>query len=274
MSCSAIDAATSKDPFDRLADGYDEIFTNSAVGRAQRSQVWEEADRLFRPGQRILEINCGTGVDAMHLASRGVEVVACDASPRMIATARARLAEAVHRAGVDFRVLATEEIALLKETESFDGLLSNFAGLNCVEDLSAAARSLALRLKPGAKALLCLFGPCCLWETAWYLSQGNFQKAFRRFRRSGVSANLGTQGEVKVHYFSVKELELALAPYFRLERWNGVGILVPPSHLEFLAQRFPTALRLAFKIDRHLAALPGVRGLADHMLLTFERCSV
>lgn len=274
MSYSAVDAATSKDPFDRLADGYDGIFTNSAVGRAQRSVVWEEADRIFRSGQRILDINCGTGVDAMHLASRGAEVVACDASPRMIATARAHPAVAVHRAGVDFRVLAIEEIALLNATKPFDGLLSNFAGLNCVEDLSAAARRLALRLKPGAKALLCLFGPCCLWETAWYLSQGNFQKAFRRFRGSGVSANLGTHGEVKVRYFSVKELELALAPYFRLERWKGVGILVPPSYLEFLAQRFPKALRLAFKIDRRLADLPGFRGLADHMLLTFERCSV
>ncbi|HET7841684.1 MAG TPA: methyltransferase domain-containing protein, partial [Terriglobia bacterium] len=79
--------------FDALAESYDDAFTNTLIGRAQRACVWGEIDRHFKPAQTILEINCGTGVDALHLAERGVRVVACDASPGMIAAARRRLAE-------------------------------------------------------------------------------------------------------------------------------------------------------------------------------------
>ena len=78
-------------PFDAVADEYDGRFTTSLIGRAQRESVWLEMDRLFRPGQRILEINCGTGVDALHLDALGIHVVACDASAKMVDVARRRL---------------------------------------------------------------------------------------------------------------------------------------------------------------------------------------
>lgn len=59
---------------DAIAETYDEVFTNSVTGRAQRELVWRELDRCFHPQQRILELECATAVDATHLASRGVEV--------------------------------------------------------------------------------------------------------------------------------------------------------------------------------------------------------
>src|SRR5262249_5643784 len=148
-------------PFDAVADTYDETFTMSRIGRAQRSAVTRELDRVFCPGQRILELNCGTGVDAIHLASRGVEVTACDSSPRMIAIARHKAARAWLNVPPDFHVLETEEIGTLSDTSQpagFDGAYSNFAGLNCVEDLRSVSSDLARLLRPGAKAVLCLFG--------------------------------------------------------------------------------------------------------------------
>ena len=45
----------------------------------------ESLEKAFRPGDRVLEIGCGTGVDACFLAERGVKVLACDSSPQMIA---------------------------------------------------------------------------------------------------------------------------------------------------------------------------------------------
>src|SRR2546428_2798525 len=104
-------------PFDALADTYDESFSDSSIGRAQRRVVWMETDRTFRAGQRILEINCGTGIDALHLAHRGVAVLACDASPRMIAVARGRLARSSACAPVDFRCIPTERIASIEIEE-------------------------------------------------------------------------------------------------------------------------------------------------------------
>lgn len=283
---TTLDTAARPAPFDAQAATYDEQFTDSLVGRVQRQAVWQELDRLFRPGQRILEINCGTGVDALHLARRGVEVVACDSSSRMIEVARERLRRTARASGlgaglgehasmfakVRLEILATEEIGKLHGSEAtFDGVLSDFAGLNCVEDLRAAARDLAQLLKPGAVAALCMFGPCCAWEILWYLGHGDARKAFRRLRSSGDLAELGPGMSVRVRYPTVSVLGRLFAPEFRLTTWKGIGVAVPPSYVEPLAQRFPRVLGLAARTDRWLANVPVLRGLGDHVLLIFER---
>src|ERR1700691_6231741 len=95
--------------WDRTAENYDRIFSETVVGRIQRDAVWHEMDKIFQPGMRILELNCGTGIDAVHLAARGVRVVACDLSSGMIHAARQRSSAAGLDALVDFRVLATED---------------------------------------------------------------------------------------------------------------------------------------------------------------------
>jgi len=112
MIKSSEDSIAVTPPFDAIADTYDDTFSNSSTGRVHRRLVWMETDRTFRAGQRILEINCGTGIDALHLATRGIEVMACDSSPGMIAVARRRLAASSVRAAIDFRFLPVEQIAL------------------------------------------------------------------------------------------------------------------------------------------------------------------
>src|ERR1700721_4177788 len=74
--------------WDLTAENYDSIFSDTVIGRVQRDAVWRELDKHFQAGMRILELNCGTGVDAVHLAGRGLHVVACARSSRMIDAAR------------------------------------------------------------------------------------------------------------------------------------------------------------------------------------------
>jgi ubiquinone/menaquinone biosynthesis C-methylase UbiE len=114
--------------------------------------VWQELALAFRPGQRILELNCGTGIDAVYLAKKGVRILACDISPRMIEVSCQRAHAAEVSALIDFRVIPTEEIAVLPEEGPFDGAFSNFSGLNCVEDHSRVSRNLGRLLKPNAMA--------------------------------------------------------------------------------------------------------------------------
>jgi ubiquinone/menaquinone biosynthesis C-methylase UbiE len=54
--------------------------------------VWKELENTFHRGDRVLEIGCGTGVDACFLAERGVRVVACDSSSAMMRVAGRRVA--------------------------------------------------------------------------------------------------------------------------------------------------------------------------------------
>jgi ubiquinone/menaquinone biosynthesis C-methylase UbiE len=257
-------------PFDAIADVYDDTFSNSGVGRAQRSLVWKEMDRVFQPGQRILEINCGTGLDALHLAQRGVTVLATDSAPGMIAVARRRLASAPLRVPVDVRCVPIEQLSELEADGPFDGVLSNFSGLNCVQDLVFVARNLATLVRPGGAVVVCVFGRCCLWEIGWYLFQRDVYRAFRRFRKDGVPATLGGS-TITVHYPSVGTLRRAFSPFFKCEHRTAVGVTIPPSYAGALAARFPWLFGITARLDPLFAATPGLRALADHAVLTFRR---
>ena len=79
-------------PFDAAAARYDAEFTDTALGRALRQLVWRRLDAAFPPGARVLELACGTGEDARHLAGRGVSVFASDQSAAMLEIARQKCA--------------------------------------------------------------------------------------------------------------------------------------------------------------------------------------
>ena len=260
--------------FDGIASEYDTRFTNSLIGRVQRASVWQELDSVFHSGQRVLEINCGTGVDAMHLADRGIHVVACDVSPEMVAVARRRVDGSVHCDHVALKVLAIEQLNQLAEEGPYDGVLSNFSGLNCVADLLPVARDLARLVRPGGRAVLCVFGRHCLWEMLWYAFQGNFRKAFRRLSRKGIATELAPGRSIRIWYPSIKSLRQDFSKYFRLIRWKGTAVAVPPSYLEPWAVRFPMLLGFAARIDSFLCRCPGLRTLSDHVVLVMERVEV
>jgi len=78
---------------------------------------------------------------------------------------------------------------------------------------------------------------------------------------------------VRVFYPSLRSLRANFAPEFRLKSIVGVGVSVPPSYLEPVMNRFPAMLGLFKRVDAILERLPGVRGLADHVLLTLERAA-
>jgi ubiquinone/menaquinone biosynthesis C-methylase UbiE len=255
--------------FDSLAAKYDDLFTRSMIGRAQRGAVWDVLLDTFEPGSHILELNCGTGEDALFLASHDISVVACDGSERMIQTARRRMQVEDPDAPIQFELLPTEHLAQLHPGASFDGALSNFSGLNCVSDLNQAARDLAALVTARAPVLICLSTRFCLTEVLWFLLHGELRKAFRR--TSGVATVKVGEFVVKVHYPTLREVRQLFSPWFRLRSWTGIGIAVPPSYLEPTIRKYPRLLGLLRRIDRRISHLPLVRTMGDHMLLHFER---
>lgn len=255
--------------FDAIADSYDDRFTTSTVGRAQRSAVWRKAEAVFRAGDRVIELNCGTGEDALFLASRGILVAACDASPRMIERARTRKSTEAPLAPIDFQVLCSEQLDRLQPDLHFNGAFSNFSGLNCVADLAGVAGQLARRLDAGAQVLLCLSTRFCLWEIVYYAFQADFQNAFRRCRGSAM-VRMGGQ-LLNVYYPSVHSLRRCFGREFRIHSVTGIGVMVPPSYLEDWARSHPSILRFCQSVDRMLSHFPFCRVLGDHMLLHMER---
>ncbi len=240
--------------FDQLAERYDALWSDTAIGRNQRAAVWRWVDPLFQPDERILDLGCGTGRDAEHFMARGMEVEGIDASSGMVRIARAR--------GIPARTLPIEAIGEM--TDSFDGALSNFGALNCVADLGPVARALGRLIRPRGYVAICVAGRCCAWETLYYLRRLRPRKAFRRWSPGGSRASLGVQ----VHYPSTGKLARVFRRDFRLVRWCGIGLFTPPSYVSGLPE---SAMNWCAAADHRLAHLPVLRALADHRLLVFQR---
>jgi len=172
--------------FDPVAPRYDAAFTDRLLGHWLREAVRERL--AFSPGEHVLELGCGTGVDAVWLAERGVRVTATDASPAMLAEVEAKAV----RAGVADRVsVARLELTAIETSfEPFDGAFSNFGALNCLAERRSLAEALAGWVRPGGRVVLVLMGPVCAWEIVWHLGHGQPRKAFRRLR-IGAAAHVG-----------------------------------------------------------------------------------
>ena len=257
--------------FDRIARDYDQIFTDSLIGRAQRDAVWKVLTRIFRANEKVLELNCGTGEDAIFLAANGVSVLALDASPQMITKAQQRLQRNAPQVPVIFCELPTERIGELHPETQFDGAFSNFSGLNCIADLEAVASSLARLVRQGGRLVLCFSARFCLIEILYYLAVGQWRKAFRRCK--GYCEVTLDEMQFTVYYPTLRKIRKSFAPDFRLDSCTGIGVTVPPSYLEAWAHQHPRLFLLLRRLEERLAALPILRSTGDHVLLYFEKVS-
>ena len=248
--------------FDAVADRFDERFTPWLSVAAQRRAVRAELERAFRPGARLIEIGGGTGEDALWLERQGRQVLMTDASPAMVRLAAAK--------GVNAKVCAAEGLAALdrKIGPAFDGAFSNFAALNCVADLRPFAQGLARLLRPGAPALLVLFGTGCPGEWLTEALNGRPRNMFRRASHGDQPARLGGRS-FTVRYHRRREVEQALGPWFLPAGRQGVGVFVPPSAAEPWISRHPGLLRALESLDRTLAG--PLAQLGDHILYRFVR---
>jgi ubiquinone/menaquinone biosynthesis C-methylase UbiE len=249
--------------FDAIAGTYDETFTSVSIGTLMRQAVWRRADVAFHAGSKILEMNCGTGEDAVHLAVRGVRVLATDISPEMLRVASEKVAARGVSHNVVVSQLAWEDLDKLPE-EFFDGVLSDFGGLNCVHDLQSIAAALARRLKPGSPVLLCVMSPLAVWEWVWFGLHLQPSKAIRRLRR-----NAEWRG-IPLRYPSPFTLARAFANSFSVKRVSAIGIFLPPC-LESAAARWPRAIAFLNRCERIVDTVPPLPWIADHYLLELER---
>jgi SAM-dependent methyltransferase len=230
-----------------------------------RTAVWTRCAARFAPGMRVLEMNCGTGEDALWLAHHGIEVLATDLSPAMLQVASKKLAASPGGAPVSFERLAWEELKGF-DAGPFDGALSNFGGLNCVSDLPDAVRALATKLRPGAVAILCIMGPAVPWEWGWFLAQGKPAAAFRRLRRAGV-----LWSGITVRYPSIATTRRAVAPAFQVLRVSAIGALLPPPYTEQRIGRYPRLIAALNRVERRFESRWPLPLLADHYVVELER---
>ena len=166
--------------YDALAPAYDQQL---AGDQWMRAVLWSRYARLFRSGQWVLDVSCGTGIDALFLASRGIRVTGIDVSEGMIAQLQAKAAGELLSGMIDARVMDLAEIGGLPN--GFDGIISAFAGLSTTPNLATFAADAARLLRPGGHIMLHMLNRTSLWEWLGKVKRGDL----------AMARHLGSSGE-------------------------------------------------------------------------------
>jgi len=253
--------------FDSVAANYDGPLGNNAIIQHFRARLWREVEQRVSRSSRLLDIGCGTGLDAEHFAGLGYEVVATDWSPNMVERTRARISVSGLSDWTTVRLLGAHELDELRG-ERFDSIYSDLGPLNCVPDLARVAQACALLLGPGGLLIASVMGRVCPWEWAYYTLRGDRVRA--QFRQQRASVPVALNGEtVWTRYYTPQEFYRVFEREFVLTFYRGLGVFLPPPYLwRDRIRRFITPLGW---LDDGLATWPGLRSIGDHFLMVLTR---
>ncbi len=253
--------------FSRTAEKYDAFADDHPHLTRMRNKVYAHVERVVPRGARILELNAGTGTDAVALAKRGYSVHATDISEGMLA----RLREKVER--FDLHEQVTFQRCSFTDLDSargapFDAVFSDLGGLNCIPDLTPVIRQLPRLLRPNGIVTWVLMPPICLWELA-EVFRGNFRLAFRRLSRGGVRSHL--EGlHFDVHYFSPKQALRWFGGDFSLIAIEGLSVITPTAESKNFAKNFPRLYRALAWLDDKLSPHWPWRAWGDFYILSLR----
>jgi len=147
--------------FDPLADVYDELVSWAPYAQWVRNLLRRLRRHGLRPGQRILDAACGTGLSSIPLARAGYRVVGVDRSERMLQVARSKAGNALP---VRF---VWGDLLSLDLPWTFDAAVCMHSGLDYILSLDALARAFRRLRRHLRRGGLLAFDKC-LDEPAFY----------------------------------------------------------------------------------------------------------
>jgi len=254
--------------FSDMAAAYDAMDDTHPVTIWMRDRIRAMVESQLTPGASVLEINAGSGLDALYFASRGYRVHATDVAPGMLAAIAEKAGRPEAGGRLTYEARANTELGGVPGSP-FDLVLSNLGGLNCTNDLSTVTRNLPGVLKPGGHTVLVVMPPFCPWELMQAF-RGHFATARRRLSKQGTLANVGG-AQVRTWYHAPAKLEAALGPGFETLTLRSFCLLSPPSYFDGFVQRHPTSVKRLQGLDDRLGGLPPFNRLGDFYALVSRR---
>jgi ubiquinone/menaquinone biosynthesis C-methylase UbiE len=259
--------------FDAAAAQYDDTFTHTFTGRGQRNLVWKWLDRIIEkhPNKKykILEINCGTGEDAIYLAQKGHQVLATDISPKMIEIAQLKSSKQ-NLSNLSFRTLDANNLEQLDGP--FDMVFSNFGGLNCLspQQLTALSAKVARLLTPQGIFIGVIMSRKCSWERLYYFAKGNKQQRQRRMQNAPLEI-IVDGSVVTTWFYSPKECKECFGKSLQFVMVKPIGIGYPPSYLNSFVEKHTGLKGIVLMIEGLLGNTSFLANHSDHFLITFTK---
>lgn len=266
------------DGFDRLAATYDDDVGGNAIGVRMRQVFRKSLASVFPRSGRLFEIGCGTGTDALWLASRGFEVVATDISEGMVEQVRDKAKAEGLSERVVARKLSARDVGQLADefgAESFEGGYCHAGALNMEPEVAGVPASVRELTRAGGHFVCSVINKTSLFEVLFYPAVLRPRKAFRRLGNVvpiPISRKPPFNGYVvPTRFYSPAEMVRLFHESFVLEHLRGLRVLLPPANLtDEYARLLPLFMPLE-RIEEQFASLPLVRSWGHHSLMTFRR---
>jgi len=252
--------------FSRKSTIYDAFGENHANMARMRAKFYAHMEAVMPPGGHLLEINAGTGQDAVALVERGFRVHATDFAPGMVAAIHEKIARYDLGQRLTVEALSFTDLDRLS-LGPFDGLYSNSGGLNCIADLTVVTRQLPRLLQPGARVTWVIMPRICPWELA--VIPKDPRVGTRRLRPGGIMAHV--EGvHFRTYYFSARTVRRAFGPRFRPVRQEGLSVFTPTADNKTFAVNHPRLFDRLARLDDALAPRLPFNGWGDFFILTME----
>ena len=249
---------------------FDELYSNNTIINYKRERVRNHVLQLLSPQSNILELNSGTGGDAIFFAQLGHYIHATDISEGMQNILKLKVEKNNLQKNITTELCSFTELKKLQNKGPYDLIFSNFAGLNCTDKLSRVLSSFHSLLKPQGVITLVILPKFCLWENLLML-KGKFKTATRRwFSSSGRKAHV--EGVFfTCWYYNPSYVINQLKERFELLSIEGLCTIVPPSYIEGFAEKHPRSWRyLKNKEDKYKNKWPW-KYVGDYYIISLRK---
>jgi ubiquinone/menaquinone biosynthesis C-methylase UbiE len=269
-SVTAINEQKAAMAFTKQSFVFDDTYSCNAIIQYKRERVRNHVQKYIKPGSSVLELNSGTGEDAIWFAQQGYSVHATDISEGMQEVLRKKINANTLEEKVTSELCSFTQLETLTNKGPYDLIFSNFAGLNCTEYLDKVLHSFSPLLKPNGIVTLVILPEFCLWETL-LLFRGKFKTAFRRFFRGhGVNATVEGQ-HFKCWYYNPSYVIKNLSPQFDVLSVEGLCTIVPPSYIENFAEKHPRFYNWLKKKEDNYKSLWPWKNIGDYYIISLRK---
>ncbi len=253
--------------FSRTAEKYDSFAQDHPHLTRLRNKVYAHVERVLPRGSHILELNAGTGTDAVALAQRGYSVHATDIAEGMLGRLPEKIEKFSLQNQITFQTCSFMDLSGISGGP-YEAVFSDLGGLNCIPDLSPVIEQLPRVLKPGGLVTWVLMPPVCLWEMA-EIFRGHFRLAFRRLSQTGTRSHL--EGlYFDVHYFWPRQVLSWFGDDYSLVALEGLSVITPTAESKNFAKQFPGLYGALAWLDDRLSTRRPWRAWGDFYILSLR----
>ena len=205
--------------YNEIAPEYDAILDEEGTNKIIRKRVEEKFTSLVKSGT-VLDFGGGTGRDLQWLISNNYKVIFCEPSENMRQKAidlykNNSSVQFLNNDNTDF----TRWLGKAPFSTKLDAVLSDFAVINCIDDIRLLFKTLAQIIKPGGDVVALMLKHGYKKSLTWKIREAT--RYF--FNHNPLVINIQFNGHKQVVYvYSMNEIKKASSEDFEIRSYEDL----------------------------------------------------